>query len=204
MRHAIEGNLCRCTGYHNIVKSIQLPRPDARRCHRSGGRAGRPGLGEGRTDGSGRLGTPLKRKEDPRFITGTATLTMSSDHPAHAAILRSPYAHARIRGIETGAAAAMPGVLAVVTGADFADLPALPCAWPAGGASSGGGLYTNNLTPRLLAIEDVKWAGEGVAMVIAETTEQAQDAIDAIEVDWGRCPRSWTPGVVQPGAPRAA
>jgi len=152
------------------------------------------------------IGTPLKRREDPRFITGTGSYLddVKLSGVAHAAILRSPYAHARIRGIDTAAAKAMPGVLAVVTGGDLADLPALPCAWPAGGASGGGGLYTNNLdTPRLLALDDVKWAGEGVAMVVAETSELAHDAIDLIEVDWDPLPAvvdAWE--AVQPGAPQ--
>ena len=152
------------------------------------------------------IGTPLKRKEDPRFITGAGSYLddVKLSNVAHAAILRSPYAHARIRGIDTTAAAASPGVLAIFTGQDFKDLPALPCAWPAGGASGGGGLYTNNLdTPRVLALDDVKWAGEGVAMVIAETSEQAHDAIDRIEVDWDPLPAvvdAWE--AVQPGAPQ--
>ncbi len=152
------------------------------------------------------IGTPLKRKEDPRFITGTGSYLddVKLSNVAHAAILRSPYAHARIRGIDTAAAKQMPGVLAVVTGQDFGDLPALPCAWPAGGASGGGGLYTNNLdTPRLLALDDVKWAGEGVAMVIAESGEQAHDALELIEVDWDPLPAvvdAWE--AAQPGAPQ--
>ena len=76
------------------------------------------------------LGTPLKRKEDPRFITGTGSYLddVKLSNVAHAAILRSPYAHARIRGIDTSAAAAMPGVLTIITGQDLKDLPALPCA----------------------------------------------------------------------------
>ncbi len=137
---------------------------------------------------TGAVGTPLRRKEDPRFITGTGTYLddVQVTNLAHAAILRSPYAHARIRSIDTSAAAGMPGVIAVYTGQDLKDLPALPCAWPAGGAS---GPYTNNLnTPRLLALEDVKWAGEGVAMVVADTPEQAQDALEAIDVDYDPLP----------------
>jgi carbon-monoxide dehydrogenase large subunit len=129
------------------------------------------------------IGTPLKRKEDPRFITGTGSYLddIRLAGMTHAAILRSPYAHARIVSISTDAAAAMPGVLAVWTGRDLEDLPALPCAWPAGGAS---GPYPNQMnTPRLLALDEVKWTGEGLAMVVAETPEQAHDALAAIEVD---------------------
>jgi carbon-monoxide dehydrogenase large subunit len=139
-------------------------------------------------DTMGAVGTPLKRKEDPRFVTGTGTYLddVKLTNLAHAAILRSPYAHARIRAIDTSGAAAMPGVVAVYTGQDLKDLPALPCAWPAGGAS---GPYKNNLnTPRLLALDDVKWAGEGVAMVVADSVEHAYDALEAIKVDWEPLP----------------
>ncbi|MET0773197.1 MAG: molybdopterin cofactor-binding domain-containing protein, partial [Candidatus Limnocylindrales bacterium] len=154
----------------------------------------------------GPVGSPLKRKEDPRFITGRGAYLDDIKLPgmAHAAILRSPYAHARIRSIDTAAARAMPGVIAIYTGEDLKDIPALPCAWPAGGASSGGGLYTNNLnTPRLLALDDVKWTGEGLAMVIAETPEQAEDALDAIEPDLEPLPTVVdAEQALRPGAPQ--
>jgi carbon-monoxide dehydrogenase large subunit len=151
----------------------------------------------------GVIGTSLKRKEDPRFITGSGTYLDDVRLPGmtYAAILRSPYAHARIRSIDTSAAAASPGVVAVFTGRDTAELPALPCAWPAGGA---GGPFTNNLnTPRVLAIDDVKWAGEGVAMVVAESAAQAADALDAIHVDWEALPAVVNAeAATQPGAPQ--
>ena len=83
----------------------------------------------------------------------------------HMAILRSPYAHANIRSIDTSAAKAMPGVLAVFVGADIPYNP-LPMAWPAGGSA---GIQNNVNTPRVLATDDVKWTGEGVAAVVAET-----------------------------------
>ncbi len=154
----------------------------------------------------GPVGTPLKRKEDPRFITGRGSYLDDVKLPgmAYAAILRSPYAHARIRSIDTTAAKAMPGVIAVYTGQDLTDLPTLPCAWPAGGASSGGGLYTNNVnTPRLLALDDVTWTGEGLAMVIAETPEQAEDALDAIEPDLEPLPTVVdSEQALRPGAPQ--
>ncbi|MGH2467330.1 MAG: xanthine dehydrogenase family protein molybdopterin-binding subunit, partial [Candidatus Limnocylindrales bacterium] len=134
------------------------------------------------------LGTRLKRTEDARFITGTGTYLDDIRLPGllEAAVLRSPYAHARIRSIDTSAAQAMPGVVAVFTGQDFKDLPALPCAWPAGGAN---GPIKNNLdTPRILALDDVKWTGEGVACLVAETRAQALDALEAIAVDWEPLP----------------
>ena len=81
------------------------------------------------------LGAPVKRVEDPRFITGKGRYLDDIKLPGmtHLAILRSPYAHANIRSIDIAAAKAAPGVLAVFIGADIPYNP-LPMAWPAGGA----------------------------------------------------------------------
>jgi aerobic carbon-monoxide dehydrogenase large subunit len=132
------------------------------------------------------VGTPLKRREDQRFITGKGRYIDDIQMPAmtYMAVLRSPYAHAKISSIDTSAAKAMPGVLAVYTGADIPYNP-LPMAWPAGGSA---GLQNNVNTPRALATDDVKWTGEGVAAVVAESSEQAQDALEHIHVDWEPLP----------------
>jgi len=137
-------------------------------------------------DTAGPVGERIKRVEDPRFITGQARYLddIKLTGMTHLAILRSPYAHANIRSIDTSAAAAMPGVLGVYTGADIPYNP-LPMAWPAGGSS---GIQNNVNTPRVLATDSVKWTGEGVAAVVAETTEQAYDALEAIHVDWEPLP----------------
>lgn len=130
------------------------------------------------------LGARIKRREDPRFITGGGNYLDDIKLPGmtHAVVLRSPYAHARIRSIDTSAARTMPGVLAVYAGQDLAGVNALPCAWAAGGVQ-------NNLnTPRVLAIDTVRWTGDGVAMVVAETREQAVDAAEAISVDYEPLP----------------
>jgi len=132
------------------------------------------------------LGAPVKRVEDARFITGSGRYLDDIQLPGmtHMAILRSPYAHANIRSVDVSAAKAMPGVVAVLTGADIPYNP-LPMAWPAGGAS---GLQNNVNTPRALATDSVKWTGEGVAAVVAETAEQAVDALEAISVSWEPLP----------------
>ncbi len=126
------------------------------------------------------LGAPIRRVEDPRLLTGAAKylddLTLSG--LAHVAILRSPYAHARIRSIRTDAAAALEGVVAVFTGRDFEHLNPLPCAWQAGGVEN------FVATPRALEIDRVTFTGAGVAAVVAETREIAEDALGLIEVDW--------------------
>src|SRR5918912_3080047 len=97
------------------------------------------------------IGAPIKRVEDPRLVTGSARFLDDLKLPgmAYVAILRSPYAHARIGAIRTEAAAAAPGVVGVFTGADFAQLNPLPCAWQAGG--------TENFvaTPRALQLDKV-------------------------------------------------
>jgi carbon-monoxide dehydrogenase large subunit len=147
------------------------------------------------------LGSPVKRTEDPRFITGKGRYLddIKLTGMVHMAILRSPYAHANIRSIDTSAAKTRPGVLAVLVGADIPYNP-LPMAWPAGGSS---GIQNNINTPRVLATDSVKWTGEGVAAVIAETPEQAVDALEAIEVDWEPLPAVVdAEKATQPGAPQ--
>jgi carbon-monoxide dehydrogenase large subunit len=132
------------------------------------------------------LGKRVKRTEDPRFITGKGRYLddIKLQSMTHIAVLRSPYAHANIRSIDTSAAAKMPGVIAVFTGADIPYNP-LPMAWPAGGSA---GIQNNVNTPRTLATDSVKWTGEGVAAVVAETEAQAIDALEAIMVDWEPLP----------------
>jgi len=128
----------------------------------------------------GVVGTSIKRVEDPRLITGEAKYIddLELHGMTYAAILRSPYGHARITSIDTSAAKALPGVLAVYTGHDFADLPPLPCAWQAGGVKN------NVNTPRVLEIEYVTFTGAGVAVVIAENRYIAEDALALIDVEY--------------------
>jgi aerobic carbon-monoxide dehydrogenase large subunit len=126
------------------------------------------------------VGAPVKRVEDARLMTGAAKYLDDLKLPgmAHVAILRSPYAHARIRGIDTTKAVVAPGVIAVFTGKDFEHLPALPCAWQAGGVEN----LVN--TPRALEIDRVTFTGAGVAAVVAESVSAAEDALELIDVDW--------------------
>jgi carbon-monoxide dehydrogenase large subunit len=129
---------------------------------------------------AGLIGARMKRVEDPGMITGTAKYIDDLKLPgmAHVAILRSPYAHARIKGIDTSKAEAQPGVVAVYTGKDFEHLPPLPCAWQATGTEN----YV--ATPRALELDRVTFTGAGVAAVVAETKTAAEDALALIEVDW--------------------
>src|SRR6266508_6238932 len=126
------------------------------------------------------VGAPVKRVEDPRLITGAAKYLDDLKLPgmAYVAIFRSPYAHARIKGIDTSKAAANPGVVGVYTGKDFEQLNPLPCAWQASGAEN------FVATPRALEIDRVTFTGAGVAAVVAETRVAAEDALSLIDVDW--------------------
>jgi len=122
------------------------------------------------------VGQAIKRREDPQLITGHGNFLddVKLAGMAHAAVLRSPYAHARITAIDISKAKAMPGVIDVIVGSDMLDVNPLPCAWPAGG-------FKNNLnTPRAIADGVVRFVGEAVAVVIAENRYVARDAIDAL------------------------
>jgi carbon-monoxide dehydrogenase large subunit len=126
------------------------------------------------------LGQPIKRREDPRLITGGGMYLDDINLPGmtHAVLLRSPHGHARIRSIDTSVAKELPGVLGVFTGEDFMDLNPLPCAWQAGKVQN------NVNTPRVLAVETVRYVGDPVAVVVAETQAVAADAVDLINVDY--------------------
>ena len=126
------------------------------------------------------IGARVRRVEDPRLLRGEARYLDDLKLPgaAHVAILRSPYAHARIRSIDTDRAAAAPGVVAVFTGRDFEHLNPLPCAWQAAGVDN------FVVTPRALEIDHVTFTGAGVAAIVAETREAAEDALALIDVDW--------------------
>ena len=130
------------------------------------------------------IGKPLRRREDARFVTGQGQYLDDVRLPGmlHAAILRSPHAHARMRGIETSAALALDGVAAVFTYADMAALskPIPMRVFPLPGLDK----YLQ--TP--LSADIVRHAGEAVAVVVAESRYLAEDALDAIQVDYEPLP----------------
>ena len=133
---------------------------------------------------SGYIGKPMKRVEDPRFIQGKGKYVANLQIPGmlHAAIVRSPHAHAKINSIDTSAALAMPGVVGVYTGADLAadGVGGLPCGFNPPGIKT---------APHpVLAIGKVRHVGDGVAVVIAENRYAAQDAADAVQVDYTPLP----------------
>jgi carbon-monoxide dehydrogenase large subunit len=124
------------------------------------------------------LGKSIKRREDPRFITGRGNYVDDLKVPGttYAVFVRSPYAHARITRIDTTAAAAHPGVVAVFTGADMTGVNSLPCGWL---------LPDLKVPPHMpLASDAARYVGDPVAVVIGETQDAAQDAADKVAVTW--------------------
>ncbi len=135
------------------------------------------------------IGAAVRRKEDHRFITGKGRYTDDLDRPgqAYAYFIRSPYAHARIRHLDATAAKAMPGVVDVLTGADLAadGLGDLICGWMI--HSKDGSPMKMGSHPAL-AKEKVRYVGDHVAVVIAETLNEAKDAALAVEVEYELLP----------------
>ena len=131
------------------------------------------------------IGDSPKRREDARFVTGSGTYVddLPFDHLTHAVVLRSPHAHALIKAIDTTAAARAPGVLAVLTAADV-DADGLKPLRPYVEANfQTGERFTFALQP-LLATGKVRFAGEPVALVVAETHAEALDAAELVVVDY--------------------
>ena len=135
------------------------------------------------------IGQPLLRREDQRFLTGAGQYTDDVVLPGqtYGVFLRSPYAHARIKSINTAAAAKAPGVVKIFVGADLAEakVGGLPCGWL---------IHSKDGTPMkepahpVLAQGKVRHVGDQVALVVAETTLQAKDACELIEVDYEELP----------------
>ena len=135
------------------------------------------------------IGQAVTRVEDHRLLTGRGTYTddVHADGTAAAVIVRSPYAHARIKGIDAKAARAAPGVIAVLTHAEVkADgLGDLPCLVP---ITSRDGSERQDVPRPILEGEIVRHVGTAVALVVAETPAQARDAAELVEVDYDPLP----------------
>ena len=147
------------------------------------------------------IGASVRRKEDFRFLTGAGNYTDDINRPGqrYAYILRSPHAHAEIAGIDTSKAGAAPGVNAVFTGADLR-VGGLPCGWLVN--SKDGSPMVEPPHP-VLAMGKVRHVGDPVAVVIAETLEQAKDAAERIEVSYNPLPAVVAADdAIKPGKPQ--
>ncbi len=146
----------------------------------------------------------IKRVEDDRLLTGTGGFTdnLSRPNQAHVVLVRSPHAHAKILKIDTSAAKKAPGVVAVYTWADMEKEGvgnfAFPTMFPAADGSK------PEMTPRRsLAHEVVRYVGEAVVAIVADTREQAQDAFELVDIEYEQLPSvTEIEDALKPGAPQ--
>ena len=144
---------------------------------------------------------PVRRREDARLLTGQGNYAADAQPPGmlQAVLVRSPYAHARVAGLDVTAARTMPGVVAVFTAADLTDVAPIP-----GGINfprPDGGPGPKNDRP-LLATDRVRFLGEPLALVLAETRAAGLEAAEAVLADYQDLPLVTDPiAAMQPGAP---
>src|SRR6187397_3710545 len=150
------------------------------------------------------VGQPVRRKEDDTLVRGKGKYTVDFSLPgqAYAWMVRSSHAHGVIKGIGTAAAKSMPGVLGVWTGADMvaANYNPFTCGLPLKSRDGSPLLQTNRMA---LATDKVRFVGDPVAYVVAETLAQARDAAEAVELDIEPLPAvTSAEEAAKPGAPQ--
>jgi aerobic carbon-monoxide dehydrogenase large subunit len=137
----------------------------------------------------GAIGTPIRRREDQRFLTGTGQYVDDVNRPGqtYAWMLRSSVAHAVIKNVDTSKAEAAPGVVKILTGADWAadEVGGLPCGWQVIGKNE---VPMHEPPHPALVADKVRHVGDNLAIVIAETKEQARDAAELIEINLEELP----------------
>lgn len=183
IRSWVEGNLDRSTGFHNVVRATQSA-------------AKRMSAEEAPAEQAlpaNLLGAPIEPLEAPIFVTGEAQFIDDIQMPdmVHAAILHSPHAHAIIKDIDTSSAEAMPGVVRVFTGTDADGLMPMPVVWAFPGVENRFPPHPSGILPGgqyVIARDRVRYVGEHVAVVVAETRQQAYAALDAIQVEYEPLP----------------
>ncbi|MBI2933479.1 MAG: molybdopterin-dependent oxidoreductase, partial [Planctomycetes bacterium] len=180
IKEALGGNLCRCTGYHGILRAIRRWKKYA---------DGAPAPIDREGDNS--VGRSLPRVDAFDKVTGRAKYTADLAFPnmAHGRILGSPVAHGRIRRIDASKAEALPGVLAVLTAKDVPDVLY--------------GVSPARYDEHVLAREKVRFVGDPIAAAVAEDEETAERALKLIEIDIEEIPAVFTPQeAMREGAPQ--
>jgi len=201
IRRQIDGNLCRCGVYQHAVTAVQS-------LAKSAAVSAQPEQKTKDTASAQGLGASIKRREDPEFLNGDAKFTADVVLPnmTHVAILHSDHPHAKIKSIDTSAAAKMPGVIRIFTGADLAGkLMPMVCIWKPAGVESHFPPHPYGVpgAQTALATDRVRYVGEWVAAVVAETREQAYDALPAIKVNYEPLPAVITAeAALKEGAPQ--
>src|SRR6185436_344735 len=176
IREALGANYCRCTGYHAIVQAV------SRAAERRAGVEAAPATAD--ADNGGYIGRAVVRPQTARLVAGRGTYTddVAIPHLTHAAFVRSPHAHARIAAIDTTAAAALPGVIAVVTGREMA----AHCEPWVGVLKNYASMKSAPQYP--LAIDKAVWQGEPVVAVVATSRALAEDGCAQVRVTWEPLP----------------
>jgi carbon-monoxide dehydrogenase large subunit len=153
------------------------------------------------------VGQSLKRTEDPKFVTGSGGYLDDLKFPdmLYAAFVRSPHAHAKVLSVNVGPALSSPGVIGALTGADLEGkvdpMPTVDKAGSEGGASTEG--EKRATVRKMLAVGEVNFAGEAVAVVFAESYYQAEDAAELVEVDYEPLPVVVdVEAAMRPGSPK--
>lgn len=150
---------------------------------------------------NGLIGKSVRRSEDKRLTTGKGNYVddIILPHQTYASFVRSPYAHAKIVSVDISVAKKMPGVVAIYTGADLADVNGVPCGWQVN--------FKNGDTMKepkhpLLAVNKTRHTGDPVAIVIAESKAEAVDAAQSVNAEYEELPAVVDAyKAVQPGAP---
>src|SRR5579871_4129627 len=143
---------------------------------------GRPGEGSDMAFG---VGQPVTRKEDPRFLTGRGRYVADIDiaRQTYAVFIHSPHAHANIKSIDVSAALAAPGIIAVLTGKDWTD-DGLGTIGPEAMPEDFGGPKGYRTKHYPLAVDKVRYVGDRVALIIANSEAQARDAVELVNIDY--------------------
>lgn len=152
-----------------------------------------------------KIGQSIKRFEDQRFLTGRGRYVddINLENQTRGVVVRSPYAHATINSIDTSMAMDMDGVLLVVTRDDWQREGFKPIPTNSGVKENKDGTPLKQSDRHCLAIDRVRYVGEPMALVVAETLAQAQAAAEAVEVDYDELPAVVDPiKALQPGAPQ--
>ena len=168
VRQAVSGNLCRCTGYQNIVDAIVAA---------SGGKVAAPSHNE-HALASRFIGARVERAEDNELLSGKGVYVDDIDFPGmlHAYIVRSVHARAKILRIDSSVAKRAPGVVDVITFEDLGAVRKLPLTIPHPNLKP--------LTEFPLAKDQVRYVGEPVAVIVAESRSLAEDAVPLVEIDY--------------------
>ena len=179
----LQGNLSRDTGYQQVVQAIQAA---ADQLQGRSSAAAEPQAGQA-------IGDATKTRKTRELLTGEAVYIADMTLPgmAHAAILQSPHGHALIKRIDTQKAQAMPGVIRVFTAKDTEAIMPIPVIWIPPYEKSNFLPHPSGIVPgshRVFATDKVRFAGDQLAAVVAETREQAYAALAMIEVDFEALP----------------